>query len=66
MDEKLEGLKTEFIRINLEIDDIQAQIRSLHSSLRKLEVDRACIKDAMLDICGKTGLTVYERRKEDE
>lgn len=63
---KLNELKDEFIRINLEIDETQSQIRMLQGKLKTLEIDRARIKDEMVDICGTTGLTIYKRSDENE
>ena len=62
----LNDKKNEFVKVNMEIADIKTQIRNLQGQLKAKEDYANILMNSMMDICGKSGLTIYEERGETE
>lgn len=61
---ELNDKKDEYIKINMEIADIKKQIKNLQGQLKAKEDYADILMSNMCDICGQTGLTIYERKDE--
>lgn len=61
---ELNDKKDEYIKINMEIADIKKQIKNLQGQLKAKEDYADILMSNMCDICGQTGLTLYERSGE--
>ena len=62
---QLNDKKNEFCRASMEIADLKKQIRELQGQLKAKEDYANSLMNNMTDICGRTGLTIYERSEEE-
>ena len=62
---ELNDKKNEFVKISMDIADIKTQIRNLQGQLKAKEDYANILMNNMTDICGRTGLTIYERGEDN-
>lgn len=62
---ELNDKKNEFCRVSMDIADLKKQIRELQGQLKAKEDYANILMNNMTDICGRTGLTIYAERGED-
>lgn len=62
---ELNDKKNEFCRVSMDIADLKKQIRELQGQLKAKEDYANILMNNITDICGRTGLTIYERGEEE-
>ena len=63
---ELNDKKNEYIKINLEIADLKKQIKNLQGELKTKEEYANILINNMVEICGRTGLSIFEEGRGTE